>query len=706
MEYDSFYSYEPIERLTDTAKRHNTQIFNESAVFSDGTRQYRIPEEPEAFSKVRLRIRTAHANIGTVVLVAGERRMKLKLVQEELFFDYYEGEITLTDERLEYYFVVWCGEDYYFYNSYGVSQELKKDYNFFITPGFATPEWAKGAVMYQIYADRFCNGSTTNNLCSHEYNYIGGHCVKVADWNKLPDVNGVNEFYGGDLEGVRKKLDYLRELGVEVIYFNPLFVSPSNHKYDTQDYDYIDPHIAVIRKDGGDVLAEGDGDNRNATKYIIRVTDRENLEASNEFFAALVSEIHECGMKVILDGVFNHCGSFNKWLDRQRIYEAQQGYEPGAYISEDSPYRSFFAFFREEWPYNDKYDGWWGHDTLPKLNYEESPLLFEYIMHIARKWISPPYNVDGWRLDVAADLGHSREYNHKFWRAFRDAVKAVNPNAIIIAEHYGDCSEWLQGGEWDTVMNYDAFMEPVSWFLTGMEKHSDEYRMDLHNNADAFFGAMRHHMSRMNIQSLEVAMNELSNHDHSRFLTRTNGRVGRLGKSSHMQAEENVDKSVMRAGVIIQMTWPGAPTIYYGDEVGVCGWTDPDNRRTYPWGNEDMSLLRFHREIIRLHKSYDALKTGSIKFLTGQRGVIAYGRFDSADRFVIAINNNNNDVNIAIPVWEIGIQDSDTLIRVMYSDGDSWRVDAVRYNSEHGVLQLHMRAHSAIVMKNLPTGLR
>ena len=199
-----------------------------------------------------------------------------------------------------------------------------------------------------------------------------------------------------------------------------MFVSPSNHKYDIQDYDYIDPHYGVIAEDGGEVLPQGETDNSKATKYIKRVTDRKNLEASNQLFAKLVEEAHRRGMRVILDGVFNHCGSFNKWLDRELIYEKELGYATGAYISADSPYRNFFQFHDEgQWPYNSTYDGWWGHDTLPKLNYEGSRDLYDYIMEIARKWVSPPYNADGWRLDVAADLGHSVEYNHQFWRDFR-----------------------------------------------------------------------------------------------------------------------------------------------------------------------------------------------------------------------------------------------------------------------------------------------
>ena len=155
-------------------------------------------------------------------------------------------------------------------------------------------------------------------------------------------------------------------------------------------------------------------------------------------------------MRVLLDGVFNHCGSFNKWLDRERLYENNSDYPKGAYISESSPYRQFFKFNNtHDWPYNGYYDGWWGHKTLPKLSYETSKELYDYIMRIARKWVSPPYNVDGWRLDVAADLGMSSEFNHRFWKDFRKNVKEANPDAVIFAEHYGDASAWLQGDESD-----------------------------------------------------------------------------------------------------------------------------------------------------------------------------------------------------------------------------------------------------------------
>ena len=455
---------------------------NKKALFCDGTSQYVNPSEPERNEEVTFRFRTAKDDAEHVCLVHEKIRYEMEKTQTGEVFDYYEIKRQLGEEPFRYYFEIRSGSEVCYYNRCGVSERVVSDYDYVVCPGFRTPKWAKGAVMYQIFTDRFCNGDPDNDVEDREYYYIGDYSRKVTDWNRYPAAMDVREFYGGDLKGVWDKLDYLQDLGVEVLYFNPIFVSPSNHKYDIQDYDYIDPHYGVIVEDGGNILAEGDHENANATKYQKRVTDKKNLEASNEFFVQFVEEVHRRGMKVILDGVFNHCGSFNKWLDRERIYEKQEGYAPGAYVSADSPYRSYFRFFQEErerWPYNGSYDGWWGHDTLPKLNYEDSPELEAYIFEIAKKWVSPPYNADGWRLDVAADLGRSNEYNHEFWKKFRKVVKEANPEALILAEHYGDPSEWLEGDEWDTIMNYDAFMEPVTWFLTGMEKHSDEAREDL-----------------------------------------------------------------------------------------------------------------------------------------------------------------------------------------------------------------------------------
>lgn len=674
---------------------------NKAALFCDGTEGYVYPPEPKENELVTFRFRTAKDDADRVGLVtsADTYVMEKECTQGE--FDYYTFEVRLGAEPFRYCFEVQSGTEKYYYGRCGISREILEYYNFVVVPGFSTPDWAKGAVMYQIFTDRFYNGDKSNDVETNEYYYIGDYSRRVTNWDKYPANMGVREFYGGDLQGVMDKLDYLQELGVEVVYFNPLFVSPSNHKYDIQDYDYIDPHYGKIVDDGGEVLPDGVTDNSQATKYKKRTTGLKNLEASNELFIKLVEELHRRGMKVILDGVFNHCGSFNKWMDRERIYEGEKDYEPGAYISADSPYRSYFRFFKEgpeNWPYNGNYDGWWGHDTLPKLNYEDSVKLENYILYIGRKWVSPPYNVDGWRLDVAADLGRSNEYNHDFWKKFRTAVKDANPSALILAEHYGDPSDWLKGDEWDTVMNYDAFMEPITWFLTGMEKHSDEAREELLGNIDNFIGSMAHHMSNMLTPSLQVAMNELSNHDHSRFLTRTNHMVGRVEHLGPEAANEYVNKAVMREAVVMQMTWIGAPTIYYGDEAGVCGFTDPDNRRTYPWGREDYELIAFHKEAIRIHKEHPALRTGSLKILGGEENVLSYARFKGNDRIVIVINNRSERTEVKVPVWEAEIPAKCRMKRLLYSYKDGYTTEYEEYLVEDGEVVANMGPHSALVL--------
>lgn len=675
-------------------------ILNEKALFSDGSAQYRIPMEPAENEVVKIRFRAGKENIDKVYLIEGGRKHLMTMEYCDVYFDYYKIDIKLGSQRMEYYFEVHSGRTIYYYNAAGAQKECNPEFHFFITPGFKTPDWAKGAVFYQIFVDRFYNGDRSNDVKDREYIYIGEGTSEINDWNKYPASMGVREFYGGDLAGVMKKLDYIQGLGIDAIYLNPIFVSPSNHKYDIQDYDYVDPHYGKIVKDEGELLAEGDKDNTHASRYICRVTAKENLEASNQLFAELVEEVHKRGMKIILDGVFNHCGSFNKWMDRERIYEEQAGYEKGAYVSGESPYRTYFQFNEESWPNNDKYDGWWGHDTLPKLNYEDSPALFEDIMRIARKWVSPPYNIDGWRLDVAADLGHSPEYNHYFWKEFRRNVREANPNAIILAEHYGNASSWLQGDEWDTVMNYDAFMEPLTWFLTGMEKHSDEKRDDLLGSADAFIGAMNYYMPRFNSQSLQVAMNELSNHDHSRFLTRTNRRVGRVYSVGSESAEQGVNKGVMRQAVTIQMTWPGAPTVYYGDEAGVCGWTDPDNRRSYPWGHEDKELISLHKELIRIHKDYKVLTHGSLLFLGGEQDYISYGRFDEEEQVVVAVNRSGSEKTVEIPVWRIGVADNKEMVRLITTREYDYTLEACIYKVKNGSLTLALPPVSSMILKN------
>ena len=667
------------------------------SVFSDESEDYLF----EGTARLRLRRGQMASAWVKITNRGGLPDIPMAVAGCQGFFEYYEAKIGIDepDKILTYCFIIKTdGGEVYFYNKVGIQLAHSSGHDFQFAPGFKAPDWAKGALMYQIYVDRFYNGDKSNDVVNNEYAYLGT-AAKAVDWNDPIQPLDICNFYGGDLQGILVKLPYLKDLGVEVIYLNPVFVSPSNHKYDIQDYDHVDPHLGVIKNDGGNPLYFEGFRNELATKYIKRVTDSENLRLSDELLAKLIKEAHDMGMKVILDGVFNHCGAFNKWLDREGFYE-RAGEPPGAYKSKHSPYADFFRFSKDKWPGNDSYDSWWNHDNHPKLNFENSPELCRYIFDIAAKWVSPPFNADGWRLDVAADLGYSREFNIWFWREFRKAVKGANPEAIILAEHYGDPSFWLTGAEWDTVMNYDAFMEPLTWFLCGMQKHSDAYKPEMINDTGAFLRAMSFHMASFPREALLTAMNQLSNHDHSRFLTRTNKLAGRLHTHGARAASLNVDKRIMHLAVLVQMTWPGAPCVYYGDEAGLCGWTDPDNRRPYPWGNEDRDLIAFHKAVIALRKKFQAVRTGSLIFLNTEPGILSYARTitsPKADRLITAINNTERDVVLKLPVWKLNA-DSEDFTLLIETSGGALNEERRQLKSEKGFLHLELGAKSGVLL--------
>lgn len=664
------------------------------ALFHDGSSQFcKYNEKSDTYTFI---LRTTIGAVNQAFMAIDGYEMRMSHMDTKGRFDYYAINLALGTKMIKYHFRT-VGQYRLYYNVFGASEHFSEEWEFEFTPGFKTPDWAKGAVMYQIMVDRFNNGDKSNDVMTNEYAYIGRGVSKVENWMEPPAVDGTRQFYGGDLQGVIDKLEYLEKLGVEVIYFNPIFVSPSNHKYDTQDYDYIDPHFGKIVNDNGKLLKDGDNNNEHAQRYKVRTTDLANLEASNKLFVELVEKAHAHGIKIIIDGVFNHCGSFNKWMDKEKFYTKNKNYKSGAYISKDSPYNLYFKFLEDRWPDNNSFEGWWGFDTLPKLNYEGSKELCDYIIEVGKKWVSPPYNVDGWRLDVAADLGHSQEFNHEFWKKFRKAVKEANPEAIILAEHYGDANSWLQGDQWDTIMNYDGFMDPVTWFLTGVDKHSDNSNPGMRGDAGTFKLTMQYQMSRMQNQSLLVAMNELSNHDHSRFLTRTNRMVGRVGTAGTAAASQDIDEAIFKQGVVMQMTLPGAPTLYYGDEAGVCGWTDPDNRRTYPWGHENFEILEFYRETIAIHRQHKVFKTGSYKPLVEQRDLLCYGRFDMDNAAFVAINTSDTDKTVSIPTWTLGVEDGESFERLIETSREFYNCGRVKVVQENNIVTVTVKANSSVI---------
>ena len=707
------------------------EALNTTALFTDQTQEYLKVQVIKPLNKVgrkryaiRVRLRTAAGEVNRSIMLTDSGEIPMQVEKENARFIFFSAEVVTDGRPVRYAFrirVAQTGEEV-LYKRTGVvwpDEELETPENaeereekneedkgkdtggwWYFAPEFKVPEWAQGAVMYQIFTDRFCNGDPDNDVQTGEYAYNGGQVQHIEDWYLPPAADDTREHYGGDLQGIMDKLDYLEDLGIEAIYLNPIFVSPSNHKYDTQDYDHIDPHFGKIVHDGGELLPRGSLDNKDATRYKIRVTDPANLEAGDRLFANLVREAHKRGIRVILDGVFNHCGSFHRWLDCERFYLNTGNYAPGAYDRRDSEFKDFFSFEEDKWPENDTYESWWGFSSLPKLNYENSMRLRDEILQVAAKWVSPPYNADGWRLDVASDLGHSEVFNHYFWQRFRRVVKKANPEALILAENYIDSAKWLGGKEWDTIMNYEGFMDPVSWFLTGMEKHNDHFHADYIGDPERFWQSVRWEgQEDMSQISLMCSMNQLSNHDHSRFLTRTGLKVGRVAVLGSAAAAQDVRESVYREAVVMQMTWPGAPTLYYGDEAGLCGFTDPDNRRTYPWGREDREMIRFHKELIKMHKEYNCLRRGSLIRLADAPGILSYGRFDREFSVVVALNNSNDTVTVRIPVVYANVPaHSQMKLRFLTNQNGFLAYPRETYQVTDGIVEIELTPESAAVL--------
>ena len=645
---------------------------NTKLIFCDETENFRIPADPKAGEAFLLRLwapREAELSVSFILREEETtRELKAAKTAEQGCLDVYEALCPGTESELLYFAAVRLGEEEVLYGRNGI-RGIGEIVPFSVNPELSVPEWTRGAVWYQIFPERFCNGDPSNDVETGEI-FDDVHLVsRKMTWFDPVTPLDVHHFYGGDLEGIIQKLDYLKELGVEVLYLNPIFVSPSSHKYNTQDYEHVDPHF-------GRILEDGEGMDR----YKARTASRANLEASDAILAKLITKAHAYGIRVVLDGVFNHCSNFHAWQNDGKIYPPDLSQSSGDFFRTDA---------------QGEKECWWGNKNLLKLNVDGSEKLREYLLSIAEKWLKPPYNADGWRLDVAADVGHSEAANHAFWRAFRERVRSVNPEAVILAEHYGDPSAWLGGGEWDSVMNYDAFMDPLSWFLTGMEKHSDRYLPWMEGAGEVFVRSMEEAMAKLPRASLEAALCQLDNHDHSRFLTRTNHVVGRLGELGYKAAEQGTSKALLRAAVLIQMSWPGAPGIYYGDEAGMYGFTDPDNRRPYPWGREDQGMIDYYENLIRLRKRYPALRRGSLRILKGEQGLLIFARFTKEECLLTVVHQGLQETKVTVDLKGIDGLGGNRLHRLIRSDENGYNLGWEEAEIQDGTAELKLTPHEA-----------
>lgn len=619
--------------------------------YSDETKYYRTPAEPGAFESVKIRLRTGRYQARSVFLCLEDEEVPMTWESEKHNFDYYTAGIEVKDSVIPYSFRIETEEGEVRYDKAGAVRGERPILPFRIIPGFRTPDWSKGCLYYQIFPDRFCRVGGEQQKPETLYS---GKPVIWSDWDDPLHKDTYRQIYGGNLQGIISRISYLKELGIEAFYLNPIFKSPSSHKYDCADYEHIDTGFGVY------------GDE----------------EASDRLFSELVRTAHEAGIKVVIDGVFNHCSSDHKWFDK----EEKNADVRGAYKNPDSPYHDRFVFRNRACT---EYEAWWNVPTLPKLNYEGDPSLERDILNVARKWITGPFGADGWRLDVAADLGHSEKYNHEFWKKFRTAVKEAGEDKLILAEHYEDARAWLSGGEWDSIMNYRGFMEPVSFFFTGIDKHSDSAAPVLKGNAEGLRKILNLECALMPDSSVLSALNQLDNHDHSRFLTRTNGKTGRFDPSKTDEAGKEIRKSILRQAAAFMYFWKGSPGLYYGDEAGLCGFTDPDNRRCYPWNNADEELLDYFKGLGKLRKTYSFVKDASTVILYAENSVFAFARFTDREFLITAVSAAPKEVNLKIPVWPAGLpgfEDNREVICVLSGWKDGFKFDTSRFIAHNGLL--------------------
>ena len=407
-----------------------------SSIYSDGTVEYVSNPTPERMETVKIRLKVAKAmpvdhiwirvvRNGTHQLIGMEKETAdagVKTADSESP-EYYHADVVVTENALRYQFLILTEGILYYYSQRGVRKnQWDQIYDFVLLTDYQPPSWVKQAVFYQILPDRFYNGDPSLDVADGEYTMNGNASYHVRDWNTPAapfEQAYCMDFYGGDLVGIRKKIPYLKELGITAIYLNPIFYAPSVHKYDCIDYEVIDPHL------GGE-------------------EELENLSKA----------LHENGMHLVLDISINHTGVAHKWFNRDNLFFDAS---VGAYQNPDSIEREYYHFEKEG-----KYDCWAGVDTLPVLNYCSQKLrdkLYQSEDSVLKKWLREPYQIDGWRFDVADEMckNNAIQMDMEVWPQIRESIRAENPDAYILAESWTDNAKYLQGDCWDASMNYYGF---------------------------------------------------------------------------------------------------------------------------------------------------------------------------------------------------------------------------------------------------------
>ncbi|MEM6530056.1 MAG: alpha-amylase family glycosyl hydrolase, partial [Chloroflexota bacterium] len=524
---------------------------------------------------------------------------------------WYTGALYMRNPRMVYRFKIMTDDGAFFYTAAGISRADGPDvYDFKLLADFESPSWLPGTVFYQIFPDRFHNGDpslTPPPGQQFDHPPQGMFESQVQDWNADPIAfaeGGTVDFFGGDLPGIEQKLDYLLDLGVNALYLNPIFTSPTNHKYNISDFYTVDPHF------GG-----------------------------NDALISLSEKLHANSMRYVLDITPNHIGHTSAWFT-------------DAQANPDANTTDYFIFY--EHPHS--YEAWFGVQTLPKLDYSSEKLLDVMYRNndaIMKHWLKPPYNADGWRLDVWNMVGRRGpdDYQHRVGRETRSAVKSTNDDAYVFGESFYDDTGSLQGDQLDAMMNYQGFTFPVERWLAGHDvnvwnetppAHVDTARLP----AEAAVEQMQRYMAAVPWAVTQIQFNLLGSHDTPRIMSIVDG-----------------DEPLAKLAAVLLFTFPGVPSIYYGDEIGMFGWREPDNRRGMVWDEDrwNMGIRELYQQLIQMKRSHAALQTGGFEVLHAEGAALAYLRESETERMIVLAHRGGEDAHsVDISLSHAGIPRSTT----------------------------------------------
>ena len=611
------------------------------SIHHDGSSRYvqlSHPGDPRLGDGVTLRLRAGlQVPIERILLRTapdGEQTFtEMQPAEQEPACRWWQVRLRLTEPVVSYRFLLFTEDGAWWYNGAGLQCHIPTDaLDFRLLADYQAPTWVRESVFYQIFPDRFADGDPANNVRDGEWEYRG-HPARARGWREHPSSGpgSMVEFFGGDLRGIEAKFSYLEELGANALYLNPVFTAYSNHRYDVVDYENVDPHL------GGNLA-----------------------------LVSLRQAIRRRGMRLVLDIVPNHCGILHPWFQ-------------AALADPDSPQAGYFTFHQHP----DQYESWLGVRTLPKFNYRSEglrELMYQSADSVLRRWLKPPYSIDGWRLDVANMLARqgADQLGVEVGRGIRAAIKAEDPEAYILGENFFDASTQLQGDMWDAAMNYTGFSKPLRYWLSKFEIHQHAHPHLVSSPqpwpTQALVDTWQAHRAAIPWAIARQQYNLLGSHDTPRVLTVLHG-----------------DRKKNFLAVTLMMTYVGVPGIYYGDEIGLGSDPEATTRDCMPWDSQywDLELLGFYKKLVALRRSSPALSAGGFQVLLVADDLLAYLR-DAEQEQVIVIGNRGEERRLTggLPVWQGGIPDGVTFSE-LFSGRHATVVD--------GHLPLHLISRGAQV---------